>query len=361
MLVIPIGDENPTRRFAFFNYAFIAISIFVWLFINFRQNFEEIVFLYGFIPGDISVDRLAAHMFMHVNFFHLAGNMLYLWIVGDNVEDVLGHFWFIVFYMTSGLAAAFTQTLIAPYHNMPMIGASGAIAGIIGFYLVFFPWRKIKFFYWIYLAAGTFTMTAVWTILMWFGMQLLYVALLPSSGSGGGIAFWAHIGGFVYGVAVAGVCRLGMSVNESKTVDSIQGRPVMVEPVEVGAAGGPNEILAKDLGNNHEAVFIHRYLNFTRMYGERQIEPQYHVKAGEIFVKSENLDRAVSVFENYLRAYPRDKSAPKVRYTLALIYMYHVNNPYKGIHYLTQAVQYPGEGYNVEEAKALLEELRTKN
>ena len=149
---------------------------------------------------------LLSSMFMHGGFGHIGGNMLYLWIFGDNVEHRFGHVKFLIFYLLAGLIASFSQILINPSSVIPNLGASGAIAGVMGAYLVLFPHNRINaiFFY------QVITVPAIVVLGMWIAMQLVsgYGSIASTSASLGGVAYLAHIGGFVAGVIAAGICRL---------------------------------------------------------------------------------------------------------------------------------------------------------
>ena len=135
---------------------------------------------------------------MHGGFMHLAGNMLYLWIFGNNVEDYLGHFKFLIFYLICGLGAGFTHLVFNPSSKIPTVGASGAISGVLGAYLVLFPWARVYVLVPIFYFLTTITLPAGVMIALWFFFQVL--AAIPSTAmGGGGVAYWAHIGGFVVG------------------------------------------------------------------------------------------------------------------------------------------------------------------
>ena len=140
-------------------------------------------------------------MFLHGSVGHIAGNMLFLWITGDNVEDEFGPLPYIGFYLFCGVAAAMAHVLVAPESSVPLVGASGAISGVMGAYIALFPHSRIKIFYWFYFYIGTAQIRAVWWLGFWFGFQLLSGAAVGASG--GGVAYAAHIGGFVIGAAVA--------------------------------------------------------------------------------------------------------------------------------------------------------------
>ena len=156
-------------------------------------------------PKPIWLTLLSA-MFMHGGFGHIAGNMLYLWIFGNNVENRFGHRWFLIFYLLSGLVASFAQIMLAPNSIIPNLGASGAIAGVMGAYLVLFPHNRVNavFFYHIV------TIPALYVLGFWIAMQLFSSvgSIASTSTSGGGVAYMAHVGGFVAGVAAALFYRL---------------------------------------------------------------------------------------------------------------------------------------------------------
>jgi membrane associated rhomboid family serine protease len=148
-------------------------------------------------------------MFLHGGILHLAGNMLYLWIFGNNVEDTLGHGRFIVFYLASGVAAALAQTLVNPASGIPMVGASGAVAGVLGAYFLLFPYATVLTlvifgFFWRFIHLPAIVVLGLWILL-----QLLsgYLSLNGTGASEGGVAFFAHIGGFLFGMALLFVLR----------------------------------------------------------------------------------------------------------------------------------------------------------
>ena len=165
----------------------------------------RVFYQFGFIPDRIfggletgvpTTLTLVTSMFLHGGLFHLAGNMLYLWVFGDNIEDVLGHVRFIVFYLVCGVVAACTQAAVDINSAIPMIGASGAVSGILGAYLVRYPGVRVLVFIPIFF----FRLPAMLVLGVWFGSQLMSSF---SAGDGPGVAFAAHVGGFVAGVVLA--------------------------------------------------------------------------------------------------------------------------------------------------------------
>jgi membrane associated rhomboid family serine protease len=207
--MIPLRDENPTRRKAVVTVAIIIINCAVFLYqVTRRGDMQQwIIYRFGAIPLLLVRDAfllpqppghwltLFSSTFLHGGFLHLAGNMLYLWIFGNNVEDYLGHVKFLFFYLLCGVAAAFTHTLAESTSTVPMIGASGAISGILGAYLILYPRARVVTMIWFFFFLRFVRLPAFVVLGLWFLMQL------PGAlGGSGGIAWFAHIGGFVFGL-----------------------------------------------------------------------------------------------------------------------------------------------------------------
>lgn len=210
MLVLPIGDENPNIRKPYVNYTLIVINILIFALFNFRSDYYDIVRQFGYIPTEAVSYTYLTSLFLHASWGHLLGNMLFLYITGDNVEDKLGHFGYLIFYLFCGAAACYAHGAIASpeLKNIPTIGASGAISAVLGAYVLFFPKNKIKFFYFILIIIfpkwGFFRLTSFWAIGLWFLMQLFYHA----SSNMSPVAYGAHIGGFIWGAVICGLLVL---------------------------------------------------------------------------------------------------------------------------------------------------------
>ncbi|SES69522.1 rhomboid family intramembrane serine protease [Paracoccus homiensis] len=204
--MFPIRDHNPSHRTPFVTYALIAANIVMYLAtLPGSQSGQMLWVQLALYPLAISYGDmlwgLLSHMFLHAGLMHIGGNMLFLWIFGDNLEDQMGHLGFLVFYLACGLAAAGGQILSDPLSSVPMVGASGAIAGVMGGYLLLFPKARIDILIIIVIIFRIFTVPA-WTMLgLWFGMQLF--GGFTSVGGQGGVAYWAHAGGFIAGVILA--------------------------------------------------------------------------------------------------------------------------------------------------------------
>jgi membrane associated rhomboid family serine protease len=210
--MIPIRDENPTRTVSFITVGLIIVNAVVFLyeatlpsprdleifFANFALVPEKIV-----RPDSIFEYRTVfTAMFLHGGWFHLIGNMLYLWIFGNNIEDSVGHFRFIFFYLLCGIGAAAAHILTTPDSSVPMVGASGAISGVLGAYLLLFPRAKVLTIVPIFFFIYSVHVPAMFFLVVWFAMQLLSGWATVGSTESGGIAWWAHIGGFVTGLAL---------------------------------------------------------------------------------------------------------------------------------------------------------------
>jgi len=204
--MFPIGDDNSARRLQpVVTYALIAINI---LFFFFEVlGGDAFIEAWSFIPSRFMADPLGdsvtifTSMFMHAGLVHIGGNMLYLWIFGDNVEDRFGHVRFLAFYLVCGIAATFSQLAFSMGSTIPNLGASGAIAGVLGAYILLFPQRKVRVMSGY---GGISEMPSLVVIGLWFVLQLFSgVGSLGAAADTGGVAFMAHIGGFVAGFVLA--------------------------------------------------------------------------------------------------------------------------------------------------------------
>src|SRR6187402_749930 len=201
--MIPISDQNPTRTTPYVTYLLIALNILAYLLerqLIGSHGESYVISGYGLVPTRIAADpsgeafTVFTSMFMHGGFGHLASNLLFLWIFGDNVEDAIGHLRYVLFYLLSGVCAAAAQVLIDPTSPAAMVGASGAIAGVLGAYLVLYPRAPITVFVFFFLLS-----MPAWVVIGgWFALQVLGARALDTAS--GGVAVFAHIGGFLAGV-----------------------------------------------------------------------------------------------------------------------------------------------------------------
>jgi membrane associated rhomboid family serine protease len=203
--MFPISDNTPSRRFPFINLAIIGFTCYVFYLQLTSGDPEGFIYQYALIPAGIDwADYLTwvpflTSIFLHGGLLHILSNMWFLWVFGDNVEGHLPPFFYLIFYLFCGVAGGLTQYFLAPGSDIPMLGASGAIAGILGAYLRLFPHHKVKTLFPVF---GFFTIaniSAGFILLYWFVLQLISGATSLGGLDQGGVAFWAHIGGFVAG------------------------------------------------------------------------------------------------------------------------------------------------------------------
>ncbi|MBS7640813.1 MAG: rhomboid family intramembrane serine protease [Candidatus Bathyarchaeia archaeon] len=219
--MLPIGDENKPSKRPYVNYMLIVICIFLFLFffIQGRRAFTRAITEYGVIPAYIlsgkRLQTLFTSMFMHADILHLMGNMIYLWVFGDNIEDALGHAKYILFYLTGGIFAGLVHvcsTMLSlfmkpiPYMiselSTPAVGASGAISAVLGAYMLIYPNAKIRTLVFYLFIITVISVPAYYYLGFWFIYQLL-MGVISLTGITSGVAFWAHIGGFIFGIVTA--------------------------------------------------------------------------------------------------------------------------------------------------------------
>lgn len=236
--MFPIGDDNSEIKITpFVNYLFIGINVLVFVLLQQIGSNDAFSYAFSLVPKEVTtgVDlqgvipvtnaagqvlgeirhfdtplpvyfNFLSSMFMHGDIMHIFGNMLFLWIFGDNLENLLGHIRFAAFYIVCGLAAAIAQILMEPYSAIPMLGASGAISGVLGGYLLLFPQRQVRAIIFNFLT----TVPAFVALGLWIGYQILLGFLTPTGQ--GGVAYAAHIGGFFAGLALVKVFAIGRRV-----------------------------------------------------------------------------------------------------------------------------------------------------
>jgi membrane associated rhomboid family serine protease len=207
--MLPLGDDNSGRRtFPIINYALIAINILVFvLFELTNPDLDGFLTRWGTIPAQIVAGKglvtLLTSMFLHANLVHIGGNMLFLWIFGDNVEDAFGHVLYLIFYLVCGFAASLAQVLVSPTSTVPGVGASGAIAGVLAAYIVLFGSRPVR----VLLGPVVTSVPAYLMIGLWIVTQLVSGFGSLGDTASGGVAYFAHIGGFFTGLILTFLLR----------------------------------------------------------------------------------------------------------------------------------------------------------
>jgi membrane associated rhomboid family serine protease len=215
--MLPLSDHNPRRTTPVVNFLFIAVNVFMFLWeVSLGDRIEPALFAFGFIPARfwasphivVNLVRMMFSMFLHGGWLHLIGNMWYLWVFGDNIEDRLGHTRYAIFYVLCGLLATLAHAVTSPMSRVPSIGASGAIAGVLGAYLILFPRAQVTTLIPIFIFITVREIPAVLVLGLWFVLQFFSGVAsvgVPDAANAGGVAYFAHIGGFVAGMVLIGI------------------------------------------------------------------------------------------------------------------------------------------------------------
>jgi membrane associated rhomboid family serine protease len=254
--LFPLRDENPTTLFPIFTIAIVLANVAVWVLVQggglSATALSDSVCRFGAIPAEITgrtagfrgvqlgagtapcefggptTLTLFTSMFLHGGWLHLLGNMWFLWLFGNNIEDSMGHLRFVVFYVVVGLAAGLAHVLAAPGSAVPTVGASGAISGLMGAYLVLYPRVRIKTLFIIIIFFTVIPVPAWVVLLYWFALQVLSGVLMPAHG--GGVAVWAHVGGFLAGVVL-------VKLFENRQLVAARRHQVPLSPFEIEHRG----------------------------------------------------------------------------------------------------------------------------
>lgn len=204
-MFFPYKDDNPRVLFPFVTFGIITLNVLIfigqfWISGNDPDIGKSLVYMYGFVPAEFNPLTIFTSMFMHGGFAHIIGNMWFLYIFGDNVESILGHVKYFIFYLACGIGAALAQFFVEPASQVPMIGASGAVAGVLGAYMIRFPKARVHVLAVIIIFITTFVVPAQIVLGLWFLMQLSGGLGSLGVDTTGGVAWFAHIGGFIIGV-----------------------------------------------------------------------------------------------------------------------------------------------------------------
>ena len=204
-MFFPYKDDNPRVLFPFVTFGIIILNVLIflgqfWISSNDPDIGKSLVYMYGFVPAEFTPLTIFTSMFMHGGFAHIIGNMWFLYIFGDNVESILGHVKYFIFYLACGIGAALAQFFVEPASQVPMIGASGAVAGVLGAYMIRFPKARVHVLAVIIIFITTFVVPAQIVLGLWFLMQLSGGLGSLGVDTTGGVAWFAHIGGFIIGV-----------------------------------------------------------------------------------------------------------------------------------------------------------------
>jgi membrane associated rhomboid family serine protease len=356
-MFIPIGDEEKTIRIPFVNYAIVAVNAIVFFVITVPMEpfaYAEFIEKWGTVPAQLNPVTLVTSAFLHGGFFHILFNMLFLWVFGDNIEDRLGHLLYLAFYIGGAVCADFIYAAANSGSSIPAIGASGAVAAVMGAYMMMLPKVKVKFFYFFYYRAGVFAISAIYAIGLWALLQVFYYVALEAEGLGG-VAYSAHLGGFGYGLvagAIAAIILKSIRREQIEMVDRWRGEKTSAQRLSVTPHGsgytegalrkqrefearperlrGPRplthnyvseaqENVVSLLSRGKEKEALEQYLAFIRKFRYASLPAQEQLRIADLFLTTEQYRPAQEAYERFLRHYPQGRHADEVKFNLAML------------------------------------------
>jgi membrane associated rhomboid family serine protease len=338
-MFLPIGDDNPNERPAYVHYCIMGVNVAAFIYtLGQGYDAERFLLAWGFVPAHFSLLTLFTSMYIHGGVGHIFGNMLFLSIVGDNVEDRLGHVGYFVFYHLAGAAACLAHAALTRHGAMPLVGASGAISGVMGAYAIFFPRAKIKIWYWLFFFLfGVAYVSAGWAVGLWFVEQLLLRAVLGEQG----VSYDAHIGGIVFGVTTALVLR-GFFLGKPDVVRRVVGlrapegrsrwrraseepqqtlRPVeFAQPAvtELETGIDDNEGLSRGLRAG-DLQLAYRYFTRAAAVNPAALDETLAMRFAEALLTTGSYGPAVRVYELIAQHGPESVHAPEAAFRLGVI------------------------------------------
>jgi len=332
----PIHDEFGVKRVPFINYTIIFVNVIVYFLFGFSGNYEQIVETFGFIPSRFSWLTIFTSMFLHGSFMHLIGNMWFLYLMGDNIEDRWGHLQYLFFYLFSGVIAALFYKIFSTGKalEIPSIGASGAISGVVGAYMILFPKSRITFWYYMFaffrIFSGTFDIFAWFWISLWFFQQIVGMLMNINSTESAGIAFGAHVGGFLAGMGIALIVKLiqraryisSVNIGRNALYDII-GSPVtkpmsFEDQIELFNIEKQIKQLIKD-GNFKDAAVL--YGDAVRKFSDLDIKEPFQFRFAEILQEQGLSDEAIAAYKSFIRKNPFSRFADNALYNLGRLYL----------------------------------------
>ncbi len=358
MFLLPFGTNNPTRRFPYVTVTIIILNVIVYMGSIRSGNYSEFIGEYGFVPSDPSFLTLITYQFLHSPGFlhlHIVFNMLFLWLFGNNVEDLMGPVAFVPFYLVCGICAGllhWASTSMGAGADVPMIGASGAVFGITGAYFVLFPRSSVRvILIFIIFPIVSFQLPALFFIGLQFAREVYYG--LSTIGAGVGVAHWAHIGGFGFG---AGILYLLIAT-----------RAVIVPNFDKVKRGEYANI-------SREEKFIGRLATATEkknfagipveyralMAAEPHVvlEPEKQMQVARIASKAQDFDMAVTAYRKMLERYPENPLSHRACMDIARIAAFRARDKQTAVSYLQWVINADTTGRIASEARMLLQRIR---
>lgn len=385
-MIFPIGDDNPSTRVPWVNTSLIAVNVVVFAAVNrFGGLSAEVSSEWGFVPNDPRWYTFVTSVFLHAGFFHIVFNLLFLWVFGDNVEDKLGHALYLLFYLAAGALSCTFFMLFTGFAkgSVPLIGASGAIAGVMGCYMVFFPEARIRVFYWVFwILMGVFRIRAKWALGLWIAMNLVNWLVFRSHFVTG-VAYAAHVGGFAVGIGVAillkgWLVRTGRVTRDDERTGFAPGGAAPSRPARefrpqafqhagsgpaVAAAETDPPILDQEFvsprvqtDRDHEGFFgteeaivecvrtgemdvaLEKYADYVRMRHAKALPSRSQIEIAAELFRRQDYEGALEAYRRYLSRYPAGPDAPEAKFRLGIILSRYRKEYYRAREYLLQAV-----------------------
>lgn len=371
-MVIPLGDEPNPRGVPVVTYGLILVNVLVYLFISLPLSlvapdandprlaeyldtvlralpegvspravldrvsaYDLFTFTWGYRPVDPSLVTLVTAMFLHGGFLHLAGNMLFLWIYGDNVEHRLGALPFLFWYLVTGAAATLFHAWFFPTSPLPLVGASGAISGVLGFYFVWFPHNRVRLWIWLFPWFADVVLVPARIVL---GLYLVVENLLPfvliRELGATGVAYGAHIGGFLAGLLVAWGSERRATMTQPRAY-----RRAASSAATRGGSVAPGRVLRDLLTEGRFADAAALYFSLPAAATRRILSPDDSLALAEWLRASGHLDAAVIVYQRHLRDYPLGPGAAEAHAGLGLIQLHALDQPAAAYQHFVEALE----------------------
>jgi len=352
-MFFPYGDDNFLKNIPLVNILLITVNIFIFAVLASQPGYEKVISQYGYTPATPYLTTIFTSMFLHVNVFHLLGNMWFLWLFGDNLEDKLGKLVFLIFYLLGGGVALLIHSFAAgeAVKNVPCIGASGAISAVMGGYIMLFPAAKIRCFIFIWFKPILFKMSAFMFLGIWFIGQLISSSSVSPGSTG--VAYWAHIGGFLFGAGCLFILKEyvfpEMLLSEQKK--AVKKNDRKFEAV-INAAAQEKRERSKGLECYKESIeeclktkditlALKKYAEFEEESIPGALsEHSQKLVAEELLKRNEKL-LALQAYLRFLDNYKNSQEIPTVQCRLGLLYGKGLNDIAESIKYLRKGLKHP--------------------
>ncbi len=352
--MLPYFDENPKQRIPYFTFFLVAVNIVLFFILNFRPDFENIILRFGFIPGQFSLLTMFTSIFLHASFFHLIGNMWFLWLFGDNIEDKIGTGLFILFYLLGGVFASLGHILLSSptLAEIPCIGASGAISAVMGAYFMLFPKAKVRTIFFLYFMAIKVKISAYTFLGIWFLLQVLYGTITSSFLGGSNVAYGAHVGGFLFGILGGALIKSLLfksdtllmpqelkEKEEEKEFDKIVQKATEVKKEKTKGFKEFEEEITKFFEEGNIEKAIESYALFERYSIPGALKPKYQSRIADILNQRGNNLLALQAYSRLISQYSDHECSAAAFCHLGILYIRAFKDATEGFEYLNKGLK----------------------